>query len=165
MPLATKNNAIIVKDGKLAENCDCCGGWYCYPCDCGVPVARIQITDFAIRRVGNPVGTFPCDLNGTHSLTHPNSVGVDCCREYQTTLCGTVGVTLQEGTLGAVGNFGAVLRLSLYGETRVPALFRDSVCNHRDGSFSTPQPAVANFYDTGASFVQVTFKVSLSGAA
>lgn len=29
MPLATKNNAIIVKDGKLAENCACCGGWYC----------------------------------------------------------------------------------------------------------------------------------------
>jgi hypothetical protein len=31
MPLATKNNAIIVKDGKLAENCECCdtGGWYC----------------------------------------------------------------------------------------------------------------------------------------
>ena len=29
MPLATKNNAIIVKDGLLAENCDCCGGWYC----------------------------------------------------------------------------------------------------------------------------------------
>jgi hypothetical protein len=35
MPLATKNNAIIVKDGKLAEGCGCCGGWYCYdnPCD------------------------------------------------------------------------------------------------------------------------------------
>jgi hypothetical protein len=30
MTLATKNNAIIVKDGKLAENCGCCGGWYCY---------------------------------------------------------------------------------------------------------------------------------------
>jgi hypothetical protein len=29
MPLATKNNAIIVKDGLLAENCGCCGGWYC----------------------------------------------------------------------------------------------------------------------------------------
>jgi hypothetical protein len=29
MPLATKNNALIVKDGKLAENCNCCGGWYC----------------------------------------------------------------------------------------------------------------------------------------
>jgi hypothetical protein len=30
MPLAIKNNAIILKDGKLAENCGCCGGWYCY---------------------------------------------------------------------------------------------------------------------------------------
>jgi hypothetical protein len=29
MPLAVKNNAIIVKDGKLAESCGCCGGWYC----------------------------------------------------------------------------------------------------------------------------------------
>jgi hypothetical protein len=29
MPLATKNTAIIVKDGKLAESCGCCGGWYC----------------------------------------------------------------------------------------------------------------------------------------
>jgi hypothetical protein len=29
MPLATKNGAIIVKDGKLAENCGCCGEWYC----------------------------------------------------------------------------------------------------------------------------------------
>lgn len=30
MPIATKNGSIIVKDGKVAENCDCCGGWYCY---------------------------------------------------------------------------------------------------------------------------------------
>lgn len=29
MPLATKNGSLIVKDGKLAEGCDCCGGWYC----------------------------------------------------------------------------------------------------------------------------------------
>jgi hypothetical protein len=38
MPLATKNGSIIVKDGLLAENCGCCGGWYCqqpcaYPCE------------------------------------------------------------------------------------------------------------------------------------
>jgi hypothetical protein len=31
MTLATKNGAIIVKDGKLAENCNCCG-WYCLSC-------------------------------------------------------------------------------------------------------------------------------------
>jgi hypothetical protein len=29
MAIATKNGSIIVKDGKLAENCACCGGWYC----------------------------------------------------------------------------------------------------------------------------------------
>jgi hypothetical protein len=49
-PIATKNNAIILKDGKLAENCGCCEEWYCdqqygaccngtqcenkYKCDC-----------------------------------------------------------------------------------------------------------------------------------
>jgi len=32
MPLATKNNAIIVKDGSIAEGCGCCGGWYCVQC-------------------------------------------------------------------------------------------------------------------------------------
>jgi hypothetical protein len=32
MTLATQNGSLIVKDGKLAENCGCCGdGWYCCP--------------------------------------------------------------------------------------------------------------------------------------
>jgi hypothetical protein len=34
MPLATKNGSLIVKDGKLAEDCGCCGGWYCYGNEC-----------------------------------------------------------------------------------------------------------------------------------
>ena len=35
MTLATKNGAVIVKDGKLAESCGCCGEWYCYGgCGC-----------------------------------------------------------------------------------------------------------------------------------
>jgi hypothetical protein len=35
MTLATKNGSLIVKDGKIAENCGCCGGWYCYGgCGC-----------------------------------------------------------------------------------------------------------------------------------
>ena len=53
MTLATKNNAIIVKDGKLAENCGCCGGWYCYDergpcCRCGFDSQQtisVSITD------------------------------------------------------------------------------------------------------------------------
>lgn len=30
MTLATKNGSLILKDGSIAENCGCCGGWYCY---------------------------------------------------------------------------------------------------------------------------------------
>ena len=41
MPLATKNNAIIVKDGLLAESCGCCGGWYCYLEDCPCSYANV----------------------------------------------------------------------------------------------------------------------------
>jgi hypothetical protein len=69
MPLATKNNAIIVKDGKLAENCDCCGGWYCcsgYPywsygglsgCDPKEYISVVSVTietgeDFSSKRSG-----------------------------------------------------------------------------------------------------------------
>lgn len=50
MPLATKNNALIVKDGKVAENCGCCGGWYCCtpaidsPCRVDETVQSINVT-------------------------------------------------------------------------------------------------------------------------
>jgi hypothetical protein len=47
MPIATKNNAIIVKDGKLAESCACCGcpqDCAC-GCSCGSPLpAQVTIT-------------------------------------------------------------------------------------------------------------------------
>lgn len=32
MPLATKNNAIIVKDGKVADGCGCCARYACFQC-------------------------------------------------------------------------------------------------------------------------------------
>ena len=35
MPLATKNGSLIVKNGSIAENCGCCGGWYCNANDGG----------------------------------------------------------------------------------------------------------------------------------
>ena len=40
MPLATKNNAIIVKDGKLAEGCGCCGGI----CVCDATAVTVSIS-------------------------------------------------------------------------------------------------------------------------
>jgi hypothetical protein len=30
MTIATQSGSLIVKDGKIAENCGCCAGWYCY---------------------------------------------------------------------------------------------------------------------------------------
>jgi hypothetical protein len=40
MTLATKNNAIIVKDGQLAENCGCCGGI----CVCDATAVTVSIS-------------------------------------------------------------------------------------------------------------------------
>lgn len=46
MPLAVKNGSIILKDGKLAENCNCCaagGGWYC--CEDKIGQCRDRLGD------------------------------------------------------------------------------------------------------------------------
>jgi hypothetical protein len=47
MPLATKDNAIIIKEGKLANSCDCCGGWYCYGCVEGFKYDPLSGFDYA----------------------------------------------------------------------------------------------------------------------
>jgi hypothetical protein len=98
MTIATKNNAIIVKDGKLAENCGCCGGWYCYN-NCAdflcvdAPTASVTLaaTDFlanAIYRYA-PENRFTglptyweketkyfkgSEINGTHVLQRRNDL-------------------------------------------------------------------------------------------
>lgn len=74
MPLATKNNAIIIKDGRLAENCDCCGGWYCYKCEDGFAVDCRNFGTVSIN--GN--STFEPRI--TSSTT---SAGVGGCFEVQ----------------------------------------------------------------------------------
>lgn len=73
--LAAKNNALIVKDGKIAENCGCCGGWYC----CQAPAC-------AADTVASVTATFtvPSYLRQTYwnqtspwALKEYTSVGVD----------------------------------------------------------------------------------------
>jgi hypothetical protein len=79
-PIATKNNAIIIKDGKLAENCGCCEGWYCCPdWDCytvSSPTITISnATDYAWSASGQSfqenVYSPGAYLNGTHSFSSP----------------------------------------------------------------------------------------------
>ena len=75
MPLATKNNAIILKDGKVAENCKCCdkcGSYYMR-----VTSVEVDITasDYVVScNVNSPYGGVSgygipgSALNGTWSL-------------------------------------------------------------------------------------------------
>jgi len=91
MPLATKNNAIIVKDGKLAENCGCCGGWYCVggdqSCVCpteAITAVTVDITagDFLLHGSYKDISgstwhgsylSMLSRLDGVHSLVPSNS--------------------------------------------------------------------------------------------
>lgn len=64
MTLATKNSAIIVKDGKLAESCTCCGSVLC-GCDDLNKAARVSFSlsfsGFApTQRLGINVNTAEC---------------------------------------------------------------------------------------------------------
>jgi hypothetical protein len=52
MPLATKNNAIIVKDGKLAENCGCCGGACVCPDRCTIGLQFVEPSEADIGVCG-----------------------------------------------------------------------------------------------------------------
>lgn len=89
MTLATKNGSLIVKDGVLAENCNCCGGWYCCA---DVPCAtdRLQSVTVTItasnylrqlRRLYRDTGVTLYEteafggaaVSGSHSLTPTNS--------------------------------------------------------------------------------------------
>jgi hypothetical protein len=90
MTLALKNGAVIVKDGKLAEDCGCCG-WYCdggdLSCKClptAISSVSISVTasDFIRHsRYRDSRGTLwylsflsvAAHLNGTHSLTPDTS--------------------------------------------------------------------------------------------
>jgi hypothetical protein len=96
MPLATKNNALIVKDGLLAENCGCCGGWYCCAdpaCAVGdIKTATISITasdyysHFYASTAGFTdstyisLGTRGAVFNGTHALTRTTADGAAIAR-------------------------------------------------------------------------------------
>ena len=121
MPLATKNNAIIVKDGKLAENCGCCGGWYCYN-NCAdfqcvdAPTATVTISssDFLLNAVfkyqpDDPFsGLSPfwrkvtryfngSQINGTHTLTRRSDISTSTNTIWESSLsfwsdCPTGGV-------------------------------------------------------------------------
>jgi len=62
MPIATKNTALIVKDGKVTENCNCCGGWWCYldpnacPCNYAKAMPQSLIANLSLNLAGPVYG-------------------------------------------------------------------------------------------------------------
>jgi hypothetical protein len=92
-PIATKNNAIIVKDGKLAENCECCGDWWCYldpsATDCHVQcgsqslsmsLAFVMSPQLGSPRFGEAIqsglsGSFPMSMDSLVSLPLSSTPG------------------------------------------------------------------------------------------
>jgi hypothetical protein len=124
MPIATKNNAIIVKDGKLAENCGCCGGWYCCAGVLQCPdILRVSVSISASDVIGTHVragatcqGSFSSAtvsrtavnihhlsaLAGNHSLT-------------RVSLVNGVSVFRKEITSDSAGCAGASVNVTIYG--------------------------------------------------
>lgn len=76
MPLATKNGAIIVKDGKLAESCGCCGGGLCVCDAAGVTVSvssgnflrHLLLRDSFGQRFKVSLGYIAAPSSGVHVL-------------------------------------------------------------------------------------------------
>ena len=91
MNIATQGGKIIVKDGKLAENCGCCGGWYCpqgtcvdtssgtcvdsVACDC-VGAGKTYGGDWSLKKGGcAPCAfLFPYNVTATATYTGPNAL-------------------------------------------------------------------------------------------
>lgn len=104
MTIATKNGAIIVKDGKLAENCGCCG-WYCDGAGCpcnyskSLPQTLSATLSFSLssNMYGIVLGNFgnaflstfrttpqeASQINGTYTLNKSNSPSQPCLYEFQ----------------------------------------------------------------------------------
>ena len=119
--LATKNGSLIVKDGKIAQDCGCCGGWYCYnhQCQC-VTSGASSITTVDINITGQDwllhnsytaggqqyYGSYLVQfsrLNGTISLskTSPSSVWKYSAQGRLTNAGGCVYVPSQGGVDGS----------------------------------------------------------------
>ena len=130
MPLGTKGGSLIVKDGKLAENCGCCG-WYCYPdtnaCPCfyakTMPSALNARFDFTLSDTiyGAALGNFlaatiqctrltpaqASTISGSYSLSRLSAFGRSCDYRYQSD---TLTIEVRVGALCDGGDYTVALR-------------------------------------------------------
>jgi hypothetical protein len=158
MTLATKNGSLIVKDGKIAENCGCCGGWYCLSCDCGLASVSLLVTEF----VSDNTQLFNPSPNGQYVMTHPSGVQA-CCQMWVTTIPGGIVVTLYE--YPEDGRWRTPPDVFLSGTHITGGIgLSASPCNLRNGEYSSPVLLPnGNYAADPMNPVGFRFKLSIAG--
>lgn len=161
MPLATKNNAIIVKDGKLAEGCGCCGGWYCWSCDCGLSSVSLTITEFQ----SDNSSLFNPSLNGTYTMSHPSGVDA-CCEMWVASIPGGVTVTIFQIWNDDVPTLPTI-SLSGQGISGGGTALTGTPCVVRDGAYSSPANVNGTYGDpsNNMNIAPFRFKAAVSGVS
>lgn len=92
--IGTKNGSVIVKDGSVAENCNCCTKWLCM-CDCAAGPGYPRFIKVSISNA---------PLYASQGYTGPNSLNGD----YQ-----TENVNFSEGWSDSDGNVCCVYTVSV----------------------------------------------------
>jgi len=123
MPIATKNNAIIVKDGKLAEDCGCCG-WYCCSgaalcpetLSVSVVVSASDVTGVYMRAGAACQGSLSSGTVSRTAVTiHNLSVLAGTHTLARVSLINGVSVFRKEITSHSAGCDGASVNVTIYG--------------------------------------------------
>lgn len=124
MTIATKNGSVILKSGSVAQNCGCCGGWYCYPDSCPCNYSKqmpqsLQATlafTLSSNMYGIALGNFfsallstwritPQDaaqINGTYTLSRPDPSSNPCRYVFQSN---TIDIRVIIGTSSGSFNY------------------------------------------------------------
>ena len=172
MTIATKNGSVILKDGSVAQNCGCCGGWYCYPdsCPCNyskqMPQSLQATLAFTLASnmygiaLGNAfsayLGTWrttpeqAAQINGTYRLSRPNPFSDPCRYVFQGN---NVDIRVIVGTTSGPFNYEALnagclasqanVHLSWLGFS-VPAMFPQEAWSSSINNLCPGHPSFVN---------------------
>jgi hypothetical protein len=169
MPLATKNNALILKDGKIAENCNCCGDWYCdvsgggaccedgpvgSPPTCSIKAAcDCEAIGQSFKGVGTKCETSPCCTKCGSDIGLTWCQSPACIPKFLNfTYSYSEPVRFSADLNGYIGAFSASGSVTLRG-----ALAIQPPCGRY--AFSTANPTEAALFNAGA----VGFGVDATG--
>lgn len=124
MTIATKNGSVIIKDGSVAQNCGCCGGWYCCPpAECALDVVNsivVTITPAALEWVRKVRTRSGCSFRSFDQYTAVVPTGSVAGEHSLVKLSSTLWAkTLEVDSVGCVSPVVSIERLSFFGTSGV----------------------------------------------